>query len=112
MVNLTEIDLKPLEEALSEKFGIHISLNKKVSTRRDGEERMTICSQDLKQNSGILESVFEFLYISDFGNESTDKRLWMGLNLSFSNVHRGSNGTGIGNCWYYFETKEWKIELN
>lgn len=112
MINLLEIDLKPLEDALSKKFGIQISLERKISTRRDGDERMSICSQDLKQNTGILEQVYEYLHITDFGNEYNNERLWMGLNLSFSYVHGGSNGTGIGNCWYYFDTKKWTIELN
>lgn len=111
MNNLLEIDLKPLETALSIKFGdVPINLTKKLSTR-SGKERLTICSQDLKDKAGVLSNSYDYLHITDFGSETYHDHIWMGINWSFSYVHGGSNGTNIGNCWYYFETKEWIIEL-
>lgn len=115
MINLSEINIKPLEEALSNRFGVDIKLETEVKKGRNDVERFHFCSQDIKSMTGILESVYEYLHITDFGSEvcngDNGQYLWMGINISFSYNKGGSNGTNIGNCWFYFETNEWRFEI-
>lgn len=115
MKNLNEISLKPLEKALSIRFGIPIILTATVTKSKTSQERLSFCSQDLKSHTGILDDVYEFLHITDFGSEVNEndkgKSLWMSIHFSFSYAHGGSNGTYIGNCWYYFDTDTWRFDI-
>ena len=112
---MTEIDIKPLEEALSKRFNLPIQLTMTIGKSRFGNERVSIESQNLKDHAGIMSSIYEELRITDFGSEFFDseegKKLWMGINFSFRYLSGGSNGTNIGNCWYNLEKNTWMFEL-
>lgn len=118
MNNLIEIDLKPLEDELLNKFGIPIVFTKEGKIDRYGHNRLDITSQDLKDVAGIMSTTYQYLHITGHGNSAfdtetgIDSMICMSIQFSFKYLRGGSNGHIIGYCWYKIKEKSWEFQFD
>jgi hypothetical protein len=112
--NLESVKVKELAEILSKKLGYYIELKSEIVEQRNSDKkRLTIVSNELKHQAGIMSSMYESLTIINFGGGMINEEfnnMWMSIHFSFSYIKSGSNGTEICNVWYDFTKEEWTIQ--
>jgi hypothetical protein len=112
MINLNEIKFDQLERLVSNKLRFPIKFDISIGMGRFEKERFEIKSQELKQLTGIMESVYTSVVVDNFGGEigGSGTYYWLPLHFSYEH-HRGSNSTELGTAYYHFERKEWTVEF-
>lgn len=108
---LHEIDFGGLERELTARLGVRDLkfTGKIVKTGRHDTLRIEFESNELKNQTGIMYSVYKSFKISNFSNSWSEEEKMFWIVVHFSYVYKGGgyNGTEICTAYYAPETKLW-----
>jgi len=106
-----EIDLKPLEEEITKRIGVVVTLTKEIKQGRTGTPYLVFESQELVDEAGVLSAGLETLHIVSFGGGKVSKEegnsVWWPVHFSFSLKRGGSNSIDFMSAWYTLSSGKW-----
>ena len=107
MNNLIEFDLTKPEQALSKYLGFPVKLTATVSS-----DRMSITSQELKEQTGIMSKLYKTLTLGSHYNTINQYNgfgdcIYFTLHFWYSFNSGGSNGAKVGSLLYVLPTNKW-----
>lgn len=109
-----EIDFSGLERELTARLGVkdlHITGQAFEESDRRGKY-IEFESNELKNQAGILYSIYDSLKINNFSNGWIPEKecYWMAVHFSYQYKKGGYNGTTIMYAHYFPKTKEWTFQ--
>jgi len=97
-----------IEDEIKMITGVKVSLVYDIAKTRNGEAFITLSSQNLKNEAGVMSIVYSELFISEFGGGITKdgNMYWLPLNFRWVYKDGGKNGTNLFNCFWDFEKRK------
>lgn len=110
-----QIDFTGLELELSARLGAkNLKFTGEIElSGRHPELRISFESNELKNQCGVMYSMFKSNKIRNFSNSWSDEEncFWIIVNFSYQHVDGGSNGMEICTAYYFPDTKNWEFKF-
>lgn len=110
---INSIEIKGLEQLISELVGMPIKFTVSVGLHRNTEDDyyLIIESQELKQFTGIMAGLYKTVKLENFSSawHSNGLGYWTSIVYSYEFEKGGSNGAKLTEVWFDFETMKWRI---
>lgn len=110
-----EVDFTGLELELSARLGAkNLKFTGEIElSGRHQELRISFESNELKNQCGVMYSMFRSNKIKNFSNSWSDAEncFWIIVNFSYQHVDGGSNGMEICTAYYFPDTKNWEFNF-
>ncbi len=111
-IDISSIDLTPLEQVVSKKLGTNIKFEL-IIEKGYARKYLRVKSQELLKYAGIFKNLLSTCYADTFDSDiGGDKKnvWWQTIGLSYKLTDGGRNGIKILTALYNFSTKKWDFK--
>lgn len=101
------MNFQPLYDQIQKSLGIQFEMYALVTVK----DRIALETPNLIDYSGIFKATMETVYVGVFSSGKTETGYWMNVNLFYTLLSGGSNGSTIFDAWVDTTTGEWKFRF-
>lgn len=112
-MNIENIDIKLIEEYVSELVRTPIIFKKELGKSKFGKDYMNLESEELVSLTGIFENTLNSAKCVSFNplTENNDKtNFWCTISIAFETKNHGRNSVPLCTCIYNIEKQKWTFK--